>query len=140
MAHVHGDNKKMAEAAAKAAMPGPMAPHGPMPMGPGPHGPMMEMHNMMHGAAGNPGAHVVKAAAQGAAVTAGGGLMRRLSRHPLLMFGLGVVAGVVVYKYRKEIIATVASVGEKGKDFVLSTKENLEDIVAETQEEGESKS
>ena len=64
--------------------------------------------------------------------------MRRLSRHPLLMFGLGVVAGVVVYKYRKEIIATVASVGEKSKDFVLQTKENLEDIVAETQEEGES--
>ncbi|BCX81224.1 hypothetical protein MIT9_P0802 [Methylomarinovum caldicuralii] len=134
MAHVHGDKKKMAEAAAhaaKAVMPGP---HGPM--GSGPHGPMMmEMHPMMHGA-GNPGAHVVKAAV----VTTGGGLMSRLSRHPLLMFGLGVVAGVVVYKYRKEIIATVAGVGEKGKDFVLGAKENLEDIIAETQEEGETKS
>ncbi len=125
MAHVHG-NKKMAEAAEMIQSHGSMM--GPMMagmMGPGPHGPMMPT---------NPGSHAVKVAAVGA----GGGLVRRLSRHPLLMFGLGVAAGILVYKYRKEIIAAAVSVGEKGKDAVLQAKESLEDIVAETQEEGES--
>ncbi len=129
MAHVHG-NKKMAEAAAEAAemarshgsMMGPMMAG---MMGPGPHGPMMP---------NNPGSHAMKAVAAGA----GGGLVRRLSRHPLLMFGLGVAAGILVYKYRKEIVAAAVSVGEKGKDAVLQAKESLEDIVAETREEGES--
>lgn len=126
MAHVHGDKKKAVEAVAhgaRGAMPGP---HGPMMMGPGPHGPGIN----------NPGSRAVKVAA----ASAGGSLMSRLTRHPLLMFGLGVVAGIVVYKYRKEIIATVTTVGEKGKDFVLQGKENLEDIVAESREEGESES
>lgn len=139
MAHVHGDKKKIAEVAAhasKSAMSGP-GPHGPMMggmmehmMGPGPHGPM----------AGNPGNHVTKAVAKGAAATAGGSLMTRLARHPLLVFGLGVAAGILVYKYRKRIISTAVEVGEKGKDFVLNTKENLEDIVSESQEEGEAES
>jgi len=124
MAHVHG-NKKMAEAAemiqSHGSMMGPMM--GGM-MGPGPHGPMPN----------NPGGHAMKAVAVGA----GGGLVRRLSRHPLLMFGLGVAAGILVYKYRKEIVAAAVSVGEKGKDAVLQAKESLEDIVAETREEGES--
>lgn len=129
MAHVHG-SKKMTEAAAEAAemarshgsMMGPMMAG---MMGPGPHGPMMPT---------NPGSHAMKAVAAGA----GGGLVRRLSRNPLLMFGLGVAAGILVYKYRKEIIAAAVSVGEKGKDAVLQAKESLEDIVAETREEGES--
>ncbi len=133
MAHVHG-SKKMAEAAAGAAetarshgsMMGPMMAG---TMGPGPHGPMM------HGPLpANPGSHAMKAVAAGA----GGGLVRRLSRHPLLMFALGVAAGILVYKYRKEIVAAAVSVGEKGKDAVLQAKESLEDIVAETREEGES--
>jgi len=66
--------------------------------------------------------------------------MKRLVRHPLLVFGLGVVAGVVVYKYRKHIISSAVEAGEKGRDFILQQKENLEDIVAETQEGGEEKS
>ncbi|GAB4361160.1 MAG: hypothetical protein Kow0060_16720 [Methylohalobius crimeensis] len=132
MAHVHGDKKKMAEAAAHAA--------GGAMRGPGPHGPMMgEMMGpsgpMMHGATRS-----MKTAAKGAAVTAGvtkgGSLMSRLYRHPWLMFGLGVAAGVVVYRYRKEIIAATLQAGEKSKDFVLQQRESLEDIVAESQEEG----
>ncbi|WP_022950101.1 hypothetical protein [Methylohalobius crimeensis] len=131
MAHVHGDKKKMVEAAAHAA--------GGAMRGPGPHGPMMgEMMGpspMMHGAT-----HSMKTAAKGAAVTAGvtkgGSLMSRLYRHPWLMFGLGVAAGVVVYRYRKEIIATTLQAGEKSRDFVLQQRESLEDIVAESQEEG----
>ncbi|HHJ39031.1 MAG TPA: hypothetical protein ENJ86_06165 [Methylothermaceae bacterium] len=63
--------------------------------------------------------------------------MTRLARHPLLVFGLGVAAGIVVYKYRKQIISTAMRAGEKSKDFVLQQKETLEDIVAETKEEGE---
>ena len=82
----------------------------------------------------------MRTVAKGTAATAGGGLLKRLSRHPLLMFGLGVAAGILVYKYRKQIIATAVSVGEKGKDAVLQAKESLEDIVAESQEEGETKS
>jgi hypothetical protein len=46
------------------------------------------------------------------------------------------VAGVLVYKYRKEIIAGATKVVDTGKDFVLQQKENLEDMVAETKEEG----
>ena len=140
MAHIHGDKKKMAEQAvhaARSAMQGP-GPHGPlmehMASMPGPHGPMM---NHMHG---NVAGHVAKGAMVSVGAKTGGSLMKRLARHPLLMFGLGMVAGVVVYKYRKQIIASAVEVGEKGKDFVLKQKENLEDIVASTQEEGEEES
>ncbi len=131
MAHVHGDKKKMVEQAAKAAMKG-SGPHGPMMNMP--HGPMMgSMHGSMAG-------HVAKGAAVSVGAKTGGSLMKRLARHPLLVFGLGVVAGVVVYKYRKHIISSAVEAGEKGRDFILQQKENLEDIVAETQEGGEEKS
>lgn len=131
MAHVHGAKKKMAEHAAGAAM-----------KGMGPQGPMMEhMMNMPHGPMmGGMAGHAAKGAAVTVGAKTGGSLMKRLARHPLLVFGLGVVAGVVVYKYRKQIIASAVEVGEKGRDFVLQQRENLEDIVASTQEPGESES
>ncbi|WP_082409858.1 hypothetical protein [Methylomonas koyamae] len=60
--------------------------------------------------------------------------MSKLAKHPLLVFGAGMVAGYFVYKYRKEIISNASKTIEAGKDFVLHQKENLEDIVAEAKE------
>lgn len=70
-----------------------------------------------------------------ATVSAGGKLMSKAAKHPVLVFGLGMVAGYLVYKYRKEIIANASKTYDAGKDFVLQQKESLEDIVAEAAEE-----
>jgi len=56
--------------------------------------------------------------------------MSILSRHPLVLFGVGVAVGYLVHKYRKEIIETASRAGEKGKDFVLQQRESLEEILA----------
>lgn len=102
-------------------------------------GPMTGMR-MGPMAMGNP-ANPMKPAAAIAVVTASASpsrsLWRRLSRNPWVWFGLGVAAGILIHRYRKEIIATAVKVGEKSKDFVLQQKESLEDIVAETQEKGQ---
>ena len=69
-----------------------------------------------------------------ATVNTGGKLMSKAAKHPVLVFGLGMVAGYFVYKYRKEIISSATKTLDAGKDFVLHQKENLEDIVAEAKE------
>lgn len=69
-----------------------------------------------------------------ATVHTGRQLMNNIAKHPVLVFGLGIATGYLVYKYRKEIIASTTKVVDAGKDFVLQQKENLEDIVAETKE------
>jgi hypothetical protein len=138
MAHVHG-----AAGAAKAA-----GAHAMMNHGSGAMGAMMEhaghvMDHAGHMMASMPkhGATLAKGAAvTGAAVAAtatsstGKGFMSALSKHPLLVFGLGVAAGYFAHKYRKEIIASATRLSEQGKDFVLHQKENLEDLVAECKE------
>lgn len=60
--------------------------------------------------------------------------MSNIAKHPVLVFGLGIAAGYLIYKYRKEIIASTSKVVDSGKDFVLNQKENLEDIIAESKE------
>jgi len=60
--------------------------------------------------------------------------MSILAKHPIVVFGLGVATGYLVHKYRKEIIDSTTQLTEKGKDFVLNQKENLEDLVAEYKE------
>lgn len=70
-----------------------------------------------------------------ATVSAGGKLMSKAAKHPVLVFGLGIVAGYLVYKYRKEIIASASKTVDAGKDFILHQKESLEDIVAESTED-----
>jgi hypothetical protein len=77
---------------------------------------------------------VLKGSMASATVHSGNKLMKNIAKHPVLVFGLGVVAGYLVYKYRKEIISSTTKVVDAGKDFVLQQKENLEDIVAETKE------
>jgi hypothetical protein len=69
-----------------------------------------------------------------ATVYSGKHLMGNITKHPVLIFGLGVATGYLVYKYRKEIIAKTTKAVDASKDFVLQQKENLEDIVAETKE------
>jgi hypothetical protein len=80
-----------------------------------------------------------KQIAQGAIVSAtlgvGGKVMSKLVKNPVVAFGMGVVAGYFVYKYRKEIISSTNKAVEASKDFVLQQKENLEDIVAEAKED-----
>lgn len=79
---------------------------------------------------------VVKHSAVVATLHTGGKIMSNIAKHPVLVFGLGIAAGYIAYKYRKDIIASATKVVDSGKDFVLQQKENLEDIVAETKEEG----
>ena len=73
-------------------------------------------------------------AAVAAATPQGRGFMGFLARHPLVIFGLGVAVGYLAHKYRKEIIQSATLMTEKGKDFVLHQRENLEDLVAECKE------
>ncbi|MGR9087124.1 MAG: hypothetical protein ACU841_08630 [Gammaproteobacteria bacterium] len=84
---------------------------------------------------GTMGKKVVQGGVASAAARKGGKLMSTVGKHPVLVFGLGAVAGVLIYKYRKQIIAGANKVVDSGKDFILQQKENLEDIVAETKEE-----
>ncbi len=72
--------------------------------------------------------------ATGAAATpVGRSWLGRVLGHPLVLFGLGVAVGYSIHKYRKEIIESANRAAEKSKDFVLQQRENLEDIVAESQ-------
>ncbi len=64
-------------------------------------------------------------------------VMSALVRNPIVMFGVGFAAGYFAHKYRKQIIATASNAAEQSKDFVLRQKENLEDLLAENQEEAE---
>ncbi|MFI3137568.1 MAG: hypothetical protein QX197_12410 [Methylococcaceae bacterium] len=87
----------------------------------------------------NQGESFSKQIAKGTLVSAtlevGGQVMSKLVKYPAVVFGMGVVAGYFVYKYRKEIISSTNKAVDAGKDFVLQQKENLEDIVAEAAEE-----
>ncbi len=77
---------------------------------------------------------LIKGAVMSAGAQTGKSIMSKVIKHPLLLVGVGMVAGYYAHKYRKEIISSVTSAGDKGKDFVLQQKENLEDIVAESKE------
>lgn len=84
---------------------------------------------------------VVKGVATAVAATAiietGKGVLVTLARHPLVIFSLGVAAGYLTHKYRKEIISVTSKTAEQSKDFVLQQKENIKDLIAETQENTE---
>jgi hypothetical protein len=133
----HETHEKMAKTLKTVAKSSQESMMGPMMMGMGGMGERMEMGPMMGMGRGN-SAHPLQPAAAIAVVTANprNSLLRRLARNPWVWFGLGVAAGILIHRYRKEIIATAVKVGEKSKDFVLQQKESLEDIIAETQEKG----
>ncbi|MDO8843469.1 MAG: hypothetical protein Q8K19_19600 [Methylicorpusculum sp.] len=90
---------------------------------------------MKHAHGGNSmSKEIVKGSMASATVYSGGKLLSNAAKHPVIVFGLGVVAGYLVYKYRKEIVSGATKAVDAGKDFVLHQKENLEDLVAETKE------
>jgi hypothetical protein len=97
---------------------------------------------LSHGAQAGHGVAMATAKHAGAAIGiaaatqthSGKGLMSVFSKHPFLVFTLGVATGYFAHKYRKEIIASATRATELGKDFVMHQKENLEDLVAECQE------
>ncbi|OTE97331.1 hypothetical protein BCS42_04780 [Crenothrix sp. D3] len=93
---------------------------------------MKQVKNNQHSNMAN---DLMNASIVSATVYSGKHLMSNITKHPVLVFGLGVVTGYMVYKYRKEIIASTTKAVDASKDFVLQQKENLEDIVAETKEE-----
>lgn len=90
----------------------------------------MEMHKMSHG--------IAKGAAIAAGSHSGRNLMSRIAKHPIVLIGIGAVAGYMIHKYRKEIVKTTTKVVDQGKDFVQQQKESLEDLVAESKETDES--
>ncbi len=81
-----------------------------------------------------PKAFAATGIAAGAASQTGAGTFKRLLGNPWVLFGLGVTVGYLVHKYRKDIVGAANRAAEKGKDFVLQQRENLEDIVAEAGE------
>ena len=94
---------------------------------------MRHMQSMPGGMMNHPMAQGAMMAATGFA--AGRGLFSfNPFRNPLVMLAGGLVAGYLIHKYEKEIVATISKVTGMGKDFALHQKENLEDMVAEAQE------
>jgi hypothetical protein len=76
--------------------------------------------------------------AGGAMLAAGGyaagkGLLGGLLRAPLLFAAAGLAAGYLLHKYEKEIVETVSKATGMGKDFMLHQKDNLDDLIAESQ-------
>lgn len=68
-------------------------------------------------------------------IETGKGVLTTLSKHPLVMFGTGIAAGIFVHKYRKEIISITNKTAEQSKNFVLRQKENIKDLIAESSED-----
>ncbi len=77
---------------------------------------------------------IFKGSIASAVVYSGSKIMSVAVKNPVVVFGLGLVSGFLIHKYRKDIIASTTKVVDAGKDFVLQQKENLEDLVAETKE------
>ncbi len=78
---------------------------------------------------------IAKGTLVSAALETSGKVMSKIVKNPVVVFGLGIVAGYFVYKYRKEIISSTNKAVDASKDFVLQQKENLEDLVAEAKED-----
>lgn len=136
MAHIHGAAKvpissHLAKAGAEKAMEHGMEGMMKQMMGEGmKHGmgqAATSFHNIAKGAAAT-------GALASASSHTGRSFMGKIFKHPLVLFGMGVAAGYMIHKYRKEIIASADRMGEMGKDFVLQQRENLEDLVAESRE------
>lgn len=100
--------------------------------------PMMEAARQMPHMMSNMGQMMSHPMTGGAMLAAGGyaagkGLLGGLLRNPLLVLATGVAAGYVLFKYQKEIVETVSKATGMGKDFMLHQKENLDDLIAESQ-------
>lgn len=45
-------------------------------------------------------------------------LIQRMSRHPVILFGIGVTAGIYSYKNRKEILQEARQLSNQGKKLL----------------------
>ena len=81
--------------------------------------------------------NLIKGAVMSAGAQTGKSIMSTITKQPLLLVGIGIAIGYYAHKHRKDIVSSVGSVTDKGKDFVLQQKENLEDLVAESKESPE---
>ncbi len=81
--------------------------------------------------------NLIKGAVMSAGAQTGKSIMSTITKHPLLLLGIGAAIGYYAHKHRKDIVSSVSSATDKGKDFVLQQKENLEDLVAESKESPE---
>jgi hypothetical protein len=94
-----------------------------------------------HGAGSHGGHGLGPQLATGAMIVAssppGRGALGRLFTHPLVMFALGAAAGYCAYKYRKEIVDAAMRASEMGKDYMMNTRETLEDLMEEAKERAE---
>lgn len=70
-------------------------------------------------------------------IHAGRGIVVSATRKPVIMFGLGVVAGYFIHKYRKEIVSASRQTLEESRDFVLRQKEHLQDRLADNSDEAD---
>jgi len=99
------------------------------------HGAGSDMATMSHGSAhGAAAKDIAKGTVVSGTIHSGRRLVNRLYKNPWVLIGIGFAAGYLVHKHRKAIISSTNRVVGKGKDFVLTQKENLEDIVAEHEE------
>lgn len=64
---------------------------------------------------------------------------KTLAKQPVVMFGLGLVAGYFTHKYRKEIITLASHTTEQSKDFIVQQKNNISELLTEIQSSGEQK-
>jgi len=48
----------------------------------------------------------------------GAALILRMGRHPLILFGMGVTAGIYTYKNRKEILQEAEHLTKQGKNLI----------------------
>lgn len=70
-------------------------------------------------------------------VQTGRGVIGKLVRNPLVMFGCGVATGYFVHKYRKEIVAVSSQAAEQGKDFLLRQKQGIQNLLKTSEENPE---
>lgn len=72
-----------------------------------------------------------------AIVETGIGLGKSIARQPVVLFGLGMLAGYFTYKYRKEIITISSHTATQGKDFIVQQKNHLSEMLAEIHGSGQ---
>ncbi len=80
---------------------------------------------------------VATAVAASAIIESGRGVIITISRHPIVVLGLGIVAGYLTHKYRKELLTITSKTAEQSKDFILQQKQNIKDLIVDVKESEE---
>ena len=84
---------------------------------------------------------VIKSVATAVVATAivetGQSVGKTVTRQPVVLFGLGLIAGYFTYKYRREIVAISSHTAQQSKDFIVQQKNYINDILAEIHDNNE---